>query len=73
VSEEEDRPDLLVSETVDDLRQVFMVENAFPTEWEPDASGKKEKATLRSIGSWICRSLGIGTHSGEKGRRDDDS
>ena len=71
--DEQDRPDLLVSETVEDLRKVFLVDHAFPTEWEPDARKKKKQSALRSIGSWIRRSLGISPPPDEEGQRNDDS
>jgi len=55
---EDDRPDLLVSETVDDLRQVFLVDHAFPVDFSPDESRKK-KGLGQSFRDWFGRVLGF--------------
>lgn len=65
--DEKERSDLLVSETVDDLRQVFLVDHVFPKEFVADEPPKKAKSALRSLGSWICRGLGFVSDSGKAG------
>lgn len=56
--EDEDRQDMLVSETVDDLRQVFLVDHAFPLDFAPDESRKK-RGLGQSIRDWFGRVLGL--------------
>lgn len=51
----EDRRDLLVAETVDDLREVFLVDHAFPTEWQHVPT----KTTTGRIRDWFSRVLGL--------------
>jgi len=65
--EEQDRTDLLVSETVDDLRQVFLVDHAFPTEWEPD---EQKKTTRQAISDWFRKVLGFRREAGGEGDQD---
>lgn len=54
--EEPERKDLLVDDTVRSLRDVFLIDNAFPVQWEetppPDP-------WYRRVRSWLGRSLGF--------------
>jgi hypothetical protein len=58
--DQEDRTDLLMDETVDDIRQVFLVDHVFPTEWVSDAKPQRV-GFVRSVGDWLRRSLGLRT------------
>lgn len=67
--DQEDRTDLLMDETVDDIRQVFLVDHVFPTEWVSDAKPKR-LGLMRSVGDWLRRSLGLRTPDSPTGEGD---
>ena len=54
--EEPERRDLLVDETVRSLRDVFLIDNAFPTRWKETPP---PEPWYRRVGNWISRSLGF--------------
>jgi len=66
--EEPERRDLLMDETVRSLRDVFLIDNAFPARWEESAP---PEPWYRRLGNWLSRSLGFSRVPGEPLSKDD--
>jgi hypothetical protein len=63
----DERPDLLLDETVAALREVFQTEHAFPTSQQWIAADEPRPGYLARVGGWFRRVLGFGSRSNEAG------